>query len=369
MNVFHFFLDHRRGGPHEYFLQLRAVLPKTISMKAITPGNGDITDISIYNLRQISRYFYPIEILINSILLTIFFIKLSKRNDVIFHIHGALNIAPIIASFILNIPLVWHIHETVSKYKFIVKVIIFLLGNYNYKLATVSYKAVRVYGLTNFQVHSPFLIESFWDPNRFNQINLINSHNKFNSSGSYMRILAVGNLNPLKGFDLLLDALIKCSFSFQLCVIGSQLFTHKEYSKLLFLKSKNIDLISVDNKVNFLGKCESTVVRQKLSSCDVYVLSSRSEAFPISLLEAIGMGVPCIATNVGDSKLMLDGFDLPHFICEPTTESLLKSLESFYILWKNGLNGYQRKPFYLSDSKDEAMRLIETYLTLNRGGV
>ncbi len=46
-------------------------------------------------------------------------------------------------------------------------------------------------------------------------------------------------------------------------------------------------------------------VPQLLAALDVYVSSSRREAFPMSIGEAMACGVPCVVTDVGDSALMI----------------------------------------------------------------
>jgi glycosyltransferase involved in cell wall biosynthesis len=52
--------------------------------------------------------------------------------------------------------------------------------------------------------------------------------------------------------------------------------------------------------VTFLGDVVDTTAF--LSELDVFCLSSRREALPFALLESMAMGVPCIATDVGQIR-------------------------------------------------------------------
>jgi glycosyltransferase involved in cell wall biosynthesis len=55
--------------------------------------------------------------------------------------------------------------------------------------------------------------------------------------------------------------------------------------------------LGIDRRVRFLGHCED--VPDLLASSDLFVLPSRSEAFPNAVLEAMAAGLPVIATRVG----------------------------------------------------------------------
>jgi glycosyltransferase involved in cell wall biosynthesis len=52
--------------------------------------------------------------------------------------------------------------------------------------------------------------------------------------------------------------------------------------------------------VHFCGFVED--VRGFLAGLDVFCLSSRREALPLVLLEAMAEGLPCVATDVGDVR-------------------------------------------------------------------
>jgi len=60
-------------------------------------------------------------------------------------------------------------------------------------------------------------------------------------------------------------------------------------------------------KERFVLMGERNDVPVCLSAMDIFCLPSRSEAFPNVLVEAMAMGLPCVATNVGDVAALLQG--------------------------------------------------------------
>lgn len=66
--------------------------------------------------------------------------------------------------------------------------------------------------------------------------------------------------------------------------------------------------LGVGRRVAFLG--ERTDVDVLLSACDLLVLPTDWEGLPISLLEALGCGVPAVASDVGGVSALADGVRL-----------------------------------------------------------
>ncbi|GEM_PF-1330071 len=67
----------------------------------------------------------------------------------------------------------------------------------------------------------------------------------------------------------------------------------------------NLASLGLQDRVYTLGIRQDA--QRLIRSFDLATLSSRSEALPLFLVEAMALGVPCVATDVGDISLVLGG--------------------------------------------------------------
>jgi len=307
LQVFHFLLDHRIGGPHIYVDTLRNKLEADFASTVVTTGKGEMTDKALINIRHLWKPFYIFEILINVALLSTWVIKNPDlRNNTIFAVHGAANITPLIVARIFNLPLVWYIHETVSNFSKFVKFGKWILKNTRYKIAVVALKAREIYNIPD-SIYLPGSVdERFW---AYSALPEMDSYCSVDTDSLSLRLLTVSNLNPLKGLDILLEALSGIKFGWHLSIAGPVLSTHADYAQSIQNQANAILSERADVNIDFLGWQSKESIRSLLAQCDVFVLPSRSEACPISLLEAMSMGVPCIAARVGDVSAMLQDDD------------------------------------------------------------
>jgi glycosyltransferase involved in cell wall biosynthesis len=110
-------------------------------------------------------------------------------------------------------------------------------------------------------------------------------------------ILTVARLDDQKGHDFLLDAIPDITH-------GTFLFAG-EGDRRRSLEEK-AERLGISHRVAFLG--HRSDVPQLLAGCDVFVLPSLYEGFPLSVLEAMAAGRPVVATAVGGTpEAVVDG--------------------------------------------------------------
>ncbi len=104
-------------------------------------------------------------------------------------------------------------------------------------------------------------------------------------------LLTVARHDPVKGVDVLLDALALTPPSFHHVVVGTGAETAKLRSQCTAL--------GLDERVDFREIPFDVPVAGIMSNFDGLVLPSRLEGFPVSIIEAMLAGLPVVATDVG----------------------------------------------------------------------
>jgi glycosyltransferase involved in cell wall biosynthesis len=123
----------------------------------------------------------------------------------------------------------------------------------------------------------------------------------FGFEPAHLVLGTVGNLNPQKGHQYLIRAasmLRRTSPDVRVLLVGASHGTHREYERDLRRLSDLLGLV-VGRDVVFAGGLAD--VRPALAAMDAFVLGSvrRSEGAPTAIEEAMMMGVPVVATDVG----------------------------------------------------------------------
>jgi glycosyltransferase involved in cell wall biosynthesis len=121
-------------------------------------------------------------------------------------------------------------------------------------------------------------------------------------AGSEIVLLSVGRLEQVKGLDLLVEAcaaLVAAGRQVRLVIIG-------EGAERRALEQQ-ATAAGVGDRVTFAGLLPPAAIRAHLHAADLFVLPSRSEGMPLSLLEAMATGTACVAADVGGVSKTADG--------------------------------------------------------------
>ncbi|NYH97026.1 glycosyltransferase family 4 protein [Novosphingobium marinum] len=106
--------------------------------------------------------------------------------------------------------------------------------------------------------------------------------------------VAVGRLEPVKGFDILLEAIASARRQ----GLGATASVIGEGSQRDNLVEK-ARILGISDRITFPGRMSPEEIRAELRNASAFVLSSRREGLPLSVLEAMACGTPCVATDVG----------------------------------------------------------------------
>jgi glycosyltransferase involved in cell wall biosynthesis len=121
------------------------------------------------------------------------------------------------------------------------------------------------------------------------------------------RIVTIGTLSQMyKGIDVLIDALaslVADGIEATLTVLGDGRYRAE--------LERRVAAAGLSNQVTFLGHVPAgEAVRAELDMADLFVLASRTEGLPRSMIEAMARGIPCIGSRVGGIPELLATEDM-----------------------------------------------------------
>lgn len=139
------------------------------------------------------------------------------------------------------------------------------------------------------------------------RLGTLNSKQKsFAGKDSFIRIVSCSNMVPIKRIDLIIEALRQIKdIKIEWVHFGAG-EKEKEIKNLAKIKLMgNVDYI-------FKGKVPNEKILDYYSNTDVdlFINLSESEGIPVSIMEAMSFGIPCIATDVGGTReIVRDSFN------------------------------------------------------------
>lgn len=137
-------------------------------------------------------------------------------------------------------------------------------------------------------------------------------------------LLAVGRIEPLKGFDILIRALpqVTASDDVLLRIVGGDELAAAEFARLRAVA----DEVGVADRVDFVGAVPHEALAAHYNAADLVVVPSFYESFGLVALEAMASGVPVVASRVGGLTTTIadgrTGYLVPWRCPEPFAEKI-----------------------------------------------
>lgn len=156
------------------------------------------------------------------------------------------------------------------------------------------------------------------DTNQYTQINLRESPQHFN-------IISIGRLTRNKGQQILLDALALLAekkLPIHLYLIGDG----PDRQSLM----NSVKELKIDRFVTFKGSLNQIEVKKLLSESDLFVLPSFAEGIPVALMEAMAMGLPCIATMINGIPELITNEENGILVFPSDVKELEKQINELY---------------------------------------
>lgn len=289
------------GGEISFFELIRKLDKKVFKPIVIVPAAGEIekklrnNDIEVHaiklpSLKTIIKL-SPLKAIFN-------LINFFKKSHIdLIHLNGSrVCLYGAIAGRMIKTPTIWHVRESIND-----------LWLYDRLLATLATaiicvsKSVRLKRFKKFgqRINNKVsIVYNGVDTGVFKKSikKRIQIRDQFSLKSTEILIGLIGNIIPRKAQDFFLKGLAKAKniqpdLSVKVLLVGHYL--DKSYTDYLQQLVHKLNLQS-----DIVFKEYSNKIPNILSALDIYVLSSKSEGFSRSLLEAMSCGLPIIATKI-----------------------------------------------------------------------
>ena len=259
----------------------------SVYIKSLEDKGIRVIPIAMNPLNTIPKWFFRYVVnFVPEIWGIIGIIKREKPHAV--HCNGSWQIKGIMAAKWTGTKCIWHMNDTYQPRAvlFFFKMLSGLPSTYFY--ASHATKAYYANVSQKLLKKASRVIQA---PVKRKELIVVRDHQLENKP---IRLVLVGYINHHKGLDILMNALNKIDQRQVVCdVVGPVLSTRAKYKEGLDELSARTGI-----ELNYLGyqDINSTLFR----GYDFYICSSRREASPMAVWEAMTHGLPIISTPVGD---------------------------------------------------------------------
>ncbi|MDZ8052998.1 MAG: glycosyltransferase family 4 protein [Aulosira sp. ZfuVER01] len=264
-----------------------------------------LTNQSI-QVKKSSGFFQALKSLRQIIPLIIKVVKRARRYDLIYANTQKALVIGAIASFFARRPLVYHLHDILSKEHFSQtnRRIAVNLANHFASLVIANSQAsqtafVQAGGFANLTT----VVYNGFEPKIYqtSESDVRQLQQQLGLVGKFV-VGHFSRLSPWKGQHILIDALAQCPQQVTVILVGDALFGEQDYVQQLH---QQVATLGLENRVKFLGFRAD--VPQLMAACDLVAHTSTvAEPFGRVIVEAMLCGTPVVATKAGGAMELIE---------------------------------------------------------------
>ncbi|MFK7932745.1 MAG: XrtY-associated glycosyltransferase XYAG1 [Saprospiraceae bacterium] len=162
---------------------------------------------------------------------------------------------------------------------------------------------------------APQLPQKFTNPQKISKPSAINKQP--------LQLLFLSRIHEIKGLELLLEALAKVAFDWELKIAGDG---DKAYIERLKIQAKQLDIAT---QISWIGWAAGAEKQALFQQNDLLVLVSKSENFANCVLEALVEGLPVLVSEQVGLSYYVAEKDLG-WVCQRKLSSVVTTLEEIY---------------------------------------
>lgn len=327
--------DGRTGGPQvwisnvapalkEYEVDSLVICPKRDSehfVARLDEGEVAYERMTLHRLSRAPSDLFSYGVCLPSEVLKLASLLRAKQVDLV-HCNGSWQIKGLIAAKLVGKKAIWHLHETSVPWP--IRAAFPMIHSLLVDGIIAASRATAEYYLDSAPINVPYRVidspvpTSYFDPDNCPTDESILAH-------PGLKVVTVASINPLKGLEDFIRMAHRIAATTErqvsFFIVGPVYENQQDYAS--FLKQLSDE---GPGNIHFLGM--RTDVRPVLSAADIYVCSSVSESSPISVWEAMAMGKPVVATDVGDVRLHIESAGCGYVVPVGSPGSLARKVTS-----------------------------------------
>ncbi|MBD2198005.1 glycosyltransferase family 4 protein [Calothrix anomala FACHB-343] len=263
-----------------------------------------LTDRSI-QVKKGSSFFQALKSLQQIIPLIIKVINRAKNYDLIYANTQKALVIGAIASFFARRPLVYHLHDILSKEHFSLsnrRIAVNLANRFASLVIANSQASQSAFIEAGGRKELTTVIYNGFDPKIYqtSEFDIRQLQQELGLVGKFV-VGHFSRLSPWKGQHILIDALVQCPQQVTVLLVGEALFGEQAYVQQLH---QQITELGLENRVKFLGFRSD--IPQLMAACDLVAHTSTfAEPFGRVIVEAMLSGTPVVASKAGGAMELI----------------------------------------------------------------